>query len=304
MQIDRQQYRGENLVFVVGCPRSGTTWLQRLLATHPGIQTGQETHLFNPYLGAPARAWAWTTDPERAQMGRGGVGLGCYLLEDEFYAIYRNYAFDLLERILAPVDAGCLFLEKTPHHALFIPEIKALLPDSRFIHLIRDPFDVVKSLVAASRSWGRSWAPSSPLQAARLWRRHVQAARNALHELPADEWTEVHYEHLKERPQYTLGALLDFLGLTYSDDFLQKAVANNRPEVLKQGGGTPIPVYGHFAQQMERATVEEPDGFIRSAKAPPRTLPLKGKLEVWLCLRHELGENGYSGRFADLLRRV
>ncbi len=34
-------YKGQSLVFIVGCPRSGTTWLQRLLSCHPQIRTGQ-----------------------------------------------------------------------------------------------------------------------------------------------------------------------------------------------------------------------------------------------------------------------
>ena len=32
------------LVFLVGLPRSGTTWLQKLLGNHPQIGTAQESH--------------------------------------------------------------------------------------------------------------------------------------------------------------------------------------------------------------------------------------------------------------------
>ncbi|MBI3001835.1 MAG: sulfotransferase, partial [Deltaproteobacteria bacterium] len=38
-------------MLIVGCPRSGTTWLQRLLASHPKIITGQESHVFDNYVG-------------------------------------------------------------------------------------------------------------------------------------------------------------------------------------------------------------------------------------------------------------
>src|SRR5215469_4920410 len=37
-------------VLIVGCPRSGTSWLQRLLSQHPQVATTQETHLFSEYL--------------------------------------------------------------------------------------------------------------------------------------------------------------------------------------------------------------------------------------------------------------
>ena len=34
-------------LFIVGAPRSGTTWVQRLLTAHPRIVGGTESHLFN-----------------------------------------------------------------------------------------------------------------------------------------------------------------------------------------------------------------------------------------------------------------
>src|SRR5205085_953700 len=54
--LDRD-YAGANLLFVVGCPRSGTTWIQRLLATHPCVRTGQESDLFDLYIGPQLRTW-------------------------------------------------------------------------------------------------------------------------------------------------------------------------------------------------------------------------------------------------------
>jgi hypothetical protein len=48
-------YQGHNLVFLIGCPRSGTTWLQRLLASHPQVRTVQETFLFPRYISPQLR---------------------------------------------------------------------------------------------------------------------------------------------------------------------------------------------------------------------------------------------------------
>src|ERR1700682_5616707 len=76
------EYTGANLLFVVGCPRSGTTWVQRLLATHPGIRTGQESDVFDQYIGPQLRTWQHELDPQAS--GRGGVGLGCYFQDGEF----------------------------------------------------------------------------------------------------------------------------------------------------------------------------------------------------------------------------
>lgn len=72
----RPEYGGHNVVFLVGSPRSGTTWVQRLLASHPQIQTGQESHLFAAYIGPQLRAWRAGSDPLKWS-GRGAVGLEC-----------------------------------------------------------------------------------------------------------------------------------------------------------------------------------------------------------------------------------
>jgi aminoglycoside phosphotransferase (APT) family kinase protein len=45
------------MVFLVGCPRSGTTWHQKLLASHPRIRSGEESHFFSLYVGPQLRAW-------------------------------------------------------------------------------------------------------------------------------------------------------------------------------------------------------------------------------------------------------
>src|SRR6185437_13587512 len=102
-------YTGENLVFVVGCPRSGTTWVQRLLATHPCVRTGQESDLFDIYVGPQLRAWQ--------------LELTEYLLR-------------LLAPMIAELKPGELFVEKTPSHILYLPEIHKLLPAARFVNVL------------------------------------------------------------------------------------------------------------------------------------------------------------------------
>ena len=47
----------QSLVLIVGAQRSGTTWVQRLLASHPAIVSGQESHLFSSYLGPMWQRW-------------------------------------------------------------------------------------------------------------------------------------------------------------------------------------------------------------------------------------------------------
>lgn len=127
---DDLTYKGHNLVLIVGCSRSGTTWLQRLLAGDPRVRTGQESFLFGRYVAPQLRAWrrefALERDPTTAT-GRGGVGLSCYFEEHEFLAILRNYMWQLLRPLTGSLKPGELFVDKTPLNALYLPEISERL---------------------------------------------------------------------------------------------------------------------------------------------------------------------------------
>lgn len=156
------------LIVILGCPRSGTTWLHGMLADRPEIAGLGETYLFTEYVGELRRAF------ERRRSAR--VGLDKVLDAVEFRDCLRAFASDALGRISAGRPGVCALLEKTPSNALVWREIRALFPDALLVHVLRDPRDVVASLRAAGRSWGRSWAPTGVVGAARLWLRFVESA--------------------------------------------------------------------------------------------------------------------------------
>jgi hypothetical protein len=291
MVVD-ESYVGENLVFLVGCPRSGTTWLQRLLATHPQVRTGQESHLFDFYIGPQLRRWREVLDP--AVTGRGGVGIGCYITEEQYLTILRQYMLSLLTPMLQPVAPGELFLDKTPEHALFMPEIHRFLPLARVIHMIRDPRDVAASLLAASRSWGAAWAPRTVTRAALTWEAHVRAVRREVSSLPPSLFLEVRYEDLAARPVATLQRAVDFLRLAWSESELARAIEVNQASEMRSGGGTAIPVRGAFANAA--GMVVEPEGFVRHARpgAWRRELTWSQRLMVQGITGQLMAELGYA----------
>jgi len=253
---------GKNLVFIVGCPRSGTTWLQRLLAAHPQIKTGQESQLFD-YIGPQLQRWK--RDMVAAGGGRGGVGLPCYFNEPEFLDILKRHLGSLLAPMLEQLKPVQFFLDKTPGHALFVPEITALLPQAKIIHLARDPRDTTASLLAASRGWGSKWAPDSARKAVRMWWQHVSSVRKASKNLSPHQFLEIHYEDLHRDPVSTLRSIMQLLGLEWTDDAIKLAVSANAAEELRQDRGTPIPLGGEHGKLNHRV-VREPQDFIRRAR--------------------------------------
>lgn len=284
-------YNGESIVFIIGCPRSGTTYLQRLIASHPKVYTGQETDVFDLYVGPLLRTWKRELQD---YSGRGGVGLGCYFRESEFIAILKKFLLQLISPMVENLKPDEIFIEKTPSHALFIPEIHVLLPKARFIHILRDPRDVVASLLAASRSWGKMWAPKNAALAAFLWRRHVEAVNQARQLIPTSQFLEVRYEKLWENPIDTIKQVSTFIGLEWSTNGIKEAVEANRPEIVRQGKGTPIPKKGEFGIKTG-SLVRDPPDFVRRGTpgAWHRDLKMHQRFVIWLVAGGTMRGVGY-----------
>jgi hypothetical protein len=295
------EYTGKNIVFLVGCPRSGTTWLQKLLASHPKVRSGEESHFFSLYVGPQLRSW----NDQKTRHFNGGMGHAAgppaYFREEELLTILKNYLAALLKPAINGLQPDEWFLEKTPSHALYIPEIKQLLPDSRFIHLIRDCRDVIASLLTASQGWGASWAPSSVELAASMWAQHVDAAKIAAKNLSPQEFREIRYEDLWKSPLDTLNGLAKFLDLSWSDDAINIAIENNKAGAM-ESGGTPIPVYGEVRACMGEVA-RLPRGFV--GKARPEVwksdLSMYQKYKVWRSTRKFMNRVGYPWRLGDWL---
>lgn len=110
-------------------------------------------------------------------MGRevfAAIGLGGYFREDEFLKNLKEYMLVLMRPMIGNLKPDEIFIEKTPNHALFIPEIIELLPNCKIVRILRDGRDTVASLVAASKtSLGQGWASESARIEARLWCRSM-----------------------------------------------------------------------------------------------------------------------------------
>lgn len=243
----------EQHLFIIGAPRSGTTFLQNLLGAHPLIATSQETDLFD-YFVQPLRS-AWQTqlrdDPEEWQRWR-HKGLPAVLGEDAFDDAVGAFIERVHSATLALKPGARLLLEKTPGYGRHGELILRYLPHAKFIHIVRDGRDVVCSMVRASRGWGRAWAPADVEHAAAQWDEHVRAARgiSAL----TDAYFELRYEELSpERVQ----AALAFCGVEASVAECESVFASCSLE----GGAASSLVWGGEVTRRLGGIPSEPPGF-------------------------------------------
>lgn len=254
---------GPTLVLLVGAPRSGTTWVQTMLASHPEVASPQETDLFQRYLQPLTEAWRWQQrggPPAWAE--RRFKGLPAVLSTDEFDAITRDYVAAILERAVALRPGASIVLEKSPSTSLCADVIAELTPDARVVHILRDGRDVAASLLAASEGWGRWWAPRTLPDAARAWVRHVRGARQS-RELGL-RYLEIRYEALVRGDTAALRDLHRFCGIEVSKDdcsALYESFAFDRMAGATEGG---LLVAGEFGPHAHDRL--EPEGFYRAGK--------------------------------------
>jgi hypothetical protein len=221
-------------IFVVGCPRSGTTLLQYILRAHSRISmaTG-ESHFIIPLARRQAEFGDLASpDGQRKVLAAMEVQSRSFLETDLHGMHYdRERLVTRFQELgvstyAALVDA--LFMEnargegkerwadKTPWYVLHMERLLELFPSARFVHLIRDGRDVALSLFRRRHDF----QVYNTYCAARYWEIYVARGREIGSRLPQGAYREFYYERLINEPQVFLQSLCDFLGEEYSDDLL------------------------------------------------------------------------------------
>jgi hypothetical protein len=208
---------------IVGAPRSGTTLLRVMLDAHPELAIPPETGFLT--LGPKFRG---TGDELRQQFFRGITNFpheasawpDFQLSEESFWlTLSQIEPFTISEgyRAFYRMYAGRFdkprWGDKTPLYCMDIKTIRNLLPEARFIHLIRDGRDVALSL---RRMW---FAPGKDIETlAGYWRKCVLTARKA--GLNHSDYLEVRYEDLVLNTPETLKQISLFVDLDYDEKML------------------------------------------------------------------------------------
>lgn len=245
--------------FVVASPRSGTTLLRMMLDAHPRLAIPPETH-FLPELISAIRD-GLSTPEEVASLIAGHRRWADFHL-DEDQLVERLQAAERLTATSALRAFYSLYAErqgkprwgdKTPEYVLAMREIQGVLPEARFVHVIRDGRDVALSRLRW-RARRRSDPPPPIGRLARRWRRWITRARRQARRI--DHYLEVRYEDLVLDTEATLGRICEFIELEWDPAVL--AYHSRAQERLEEIAHT-LPAAGgrHALQASERLTKHE-----------------------------------------------
>ena len=216
----------ENMVWMFGSPRSGSTWLAGMLSFPEGRDLWRE-----PFFGVVLALRTKIANQNK-------LGKKSYLLADAMKWAWlpsmRNLFLDgVAARFKNPLS---VLIVKEPNSSMSASLILEAFPESRMILLVRDPRDVVASQLDASKEGG--WYGQEDYEAgaldtgggslaerlARQYVLNIGAAAEAyeLHEGPK---SFVRYEDLRHDTRSELGRVDGELGLDAPAEELDRAVA-------------------------------------------------------------------------------
>ncbi len=231
-------------VFIVGCPRSGSTWTTFMLSQHSQISTFQHAMIF-AYLESMQR-WHANKAERNFIVNPGG---STDESEDNYLKLADAVPLGDLNQLLGKVAAGIMdrvgalredtqvVVDKTPENAKQAQFILDVLPDAHFLHIVRDPRSTFCSHRSAAQSWASWQFPTHPIDGARYWRADIEAAR-AIGELTPN-YHEVRYEDLRSNGPVELARIMDWLGLEVSHEWCEQAVAGSTKEKLRPNRSLP-----------------------------------------------------------------
>ncbi len=218
-------------VFIVGCPRSGTSFLYHLLLSAGGFaEFHTQMNVFDvlePIYGDLGSAHNKNRMMREWLQSKAFQVSGLEAAEIETKVMAECHsASDFLRIVMEEVSRKQgvdRWIDSTPTNVPHMLRIHTDFPDALFVHIIRDPRDVALSL--DKRGWSRPlpWDRDKALLAAGLyWEWIVRKGRENGSHL-GKQYIEVRYEQLVQEPRETLARLGSFLGDTLDYDRIQQA---------------------------------------------------------------------------------
>ncbi len=218
-------------IFIVGMPRSGTTLVEQILASHPEVRgTGELTLLYCAILaGVPL----YPDGLEHLD----GKGLK---------AISKHYLMGL-----ADLAEGARYAtDKLPVNYERVGLIAEAFPEAPIIHLRREPLDVCVSCYTTIFFEGQSFSYDLE-ELGRYYRLYRDMMTHWKAVVPADRLIELVYEDLVADPEPQIRRLLEHCGLPWSDACL-RFHENERPVQTASATQVRQPLYSSSVGRWRR----------------------------------------------------
>jgi len=195
---------GRAVLFIVGMPRSGTTLVEQILASHSKVEGAGELPDLSLVLaeesrrrGQPFPNWVANAGP------------------DDWQRLGERY----LERTAYWRNRRPLFTDKLPGNWMYIGAIRAMLPGARIVICRRDPLETCFSCYRQMLPDGSDYS-RTPEDLAAFWRDFDRSATHSS-EVHSAHVYQHDYEAMLAEPEQAIRKLLDACGLPFEDGVLR-----------------------------------------------------------------------------------
>lgn len=217
--LPRSNHASRSLpIFIVGFPRSGTTLIEQVLASHSEIAGGDElVSIFDLVAKSQSFIGTHKTYPNCLyDLLAADKNVSLNLMRDYYLSRANDLGLCEQEKLGAPHPK---FTDKMPLNELHIPLISLLFPQSPIIYVRRHPLDIILSNYALYLTHG--WNQSFALQSSADCYAHVQVLLERYKsKLKNIRYTEVKYEDFVANPEPETKRLLAFCGVDFEPQCL------------------------------------------------------------------------------------
>jgi len=185
-------HQDQKVIFIIGMPRSGTTLLESVLASHPDISAGDEL----PYLNE-------------------SFNKALKNLPSKIMALSAENLAEIVDRFHQKTERlyqGKKYLiDKLPHNFKWAPLIAQLFPQSKIIHCYRDAMDNCWSLFRANFEQGHEYCFN--MRALGQYYAQYQHLMQAYEAHLGEKMLSLCYDDLVQNPQEESRRIFDYLGM-------------------------------------------------------------------------------------------
>ena len=236
-------------VFLIGFPRSGTTLLEQILSSHPGVIAANEVSAVSRMVVETIRRFDRDTPagglrPPADQVLNQPCFPDCLAaLQDQDVAAMRRIYFGA-HGMEGEAPSDKVFVDKNPMNLQHAGVIKRIFPDAKFIFALRHPCDAVLSFFMQEFAPNLYMARSMDLEdAARLYDEAMGLWQHYCDVLDLNVHT-IRYEDVVADFRPAIAGLLGFLGLEWDDAVLE------HDKTAKSKGRIGTPSYHQVTQKI------------------------------------------------------